>query len=458
MKKIILLIFVISLTLVSSSQESDSTYPEIFTIGIGPQLNSFFGDIKSQKTSNAFTNSRTAWSLDIEKRVSKLFSIQLEYINGKLSDNYRSINLNENRNFESSFHKIGANVILNFDNYLENKGNFSPYIAVGAGLFSFKTKGDLLDKNGNSYDSASIFYRDYDYETTLSNDSSSYNTSTLTAPISFGFKWKESRYLQGRIYASYDFIFTDWVDNLNLNNNNDHYLSLGFTFNYAIHHKNKVKKEKLNIDWDQFNHTDEDKDGVIDINDKCHHTAKNITVDMFGCPIDSDKDGVPDHIDLEPKSKNILHVDEFGRELTDSLIYDRLHHEDSIEIEKNQMFSDTTENNEMNNNYLKAIKIGDLEVMSEDLGNMNLEDAMKACADLGDGWRLPTKDELNILYENKEKIGGFTEAAMKAGAVNYYWSSTEFTVDMAWNQFFYDGNKSPNYKTNAVYVRAVRAF
>ena len=42
---------------------------------------------------------------------------------------------------------------------------------------------------------------------------------------------------------------------------------------------------------------------------------------------------------------------------------------------------------------------------------------MKACAALGGGWRLPTKDELNILYENKDKIGGF--------ASNNYWSSTE---------------------------------
>lgn len=31
----------------------------------------------------------------------------------------------------------------------------------------------------------------------------------------------------------------------------------------------------------------------------------------------------------------------------------------------------------------------------------------KKGADLGDGWRLPTKDELNVLYENKDKIGGF---------------------------------------------------
>ena len=351
MKKIILLIFIISSNFIGLSQNKDSISQEIFTIGFGPQLNSFFGDIKNQNTSNAFTNTRIAWSLDIEKRISKLFGIQLEYINGKLSDNYRSIHLNENRNFESSFNKIGANIILNFDNYTENKGNFSPYISLGAGLFSFQPNGDLLDNNGNLYDSASIFFRDYDYETPLTNDSIAYKTTVLTTPISLGFKWKESRYLQGRIYASYNFLFSDWIDNLNLNDNNDHYLSLGFTFNYSIHRKNK--KEKLNIDWEKFNNSDEDKDGIIDLNDKCHKTPKNVQVDMFGCPIDSDKDGVPDHIDLEINTKNTSHVDEFGRELTDSLIYDRIHHKDSIEIEKKQIFSDTTKikDDEMNYDY-----------------------------------------------------------------------------------------------------------
>ena len=62
----------------------------------------------------------------------------------------------------------------------------------------------------------------------------------------------------------------------------------------------------------------------------------------------------------------------------------------------------------------------------------------------------PTKDELNLLYENKEKIGGF--------AGNYYWSSTE-QGNSAWIQDFNGVYQSAiGFKGDSYYVRAVRAF
>ena len=94
--------------------------------------------------------------------------------------------------------------------------------------------------------------------------------------------------------------------------------------------------------------------------------------------------------------------------------------------------------------------ICNLEVMTEDLGNMKWNDSKKACADLGDGWRLPTKDELNLLYKNKEKIGGF--------AMELYWSSTEIDSVSAWNQNFWNGGHSSYYKGTTHIVRAVRTF
>jgi len=92
--------------------------------------------------------------------------------------------------------------------------------------------------------------------------------------------------------------------------------------------------------------------------------------------------------------------------------------------------------------------INGLEV-SHNLGSMNWHEAKIACKKLGLGWRLPTKDELNMLYENKEEIGGFAN-------VNY-WSSTEYGNASAWKQSFGSGFQNFNFKASLNYVRAVRA-
>ena len=116
--------------------------------------------------------------------------------------------------------------------------------------------------------------------------------------------------------------------------------------------------------------------------------------------------------------------------------------------------SESTASNEstvnVNGREVSTVKVGNLEVMTEDLGHMSWDDAKKACADLGDGWRLPTKDELNVLYENKDEIGGF--------AGSYYWSSTESDSSRAWGQAFGFGAQFFYFKSNVAYVRAVRAF
>jgi hypothetical protein len=65
-------------------------------------------------------------------------------------------------------------------------------------------------------------------------------------------------------------------------------------------------------------------------------------------------------------------------------------------------------------------------------------------------WYLPSKDELNKLYLSKNLIGGFASA--------YYWSSTEYSSDIAWLQYFGDGYQDGSFKGSNSRVRAVRAF
>jgi hypothetical protein len=86
--------------------------------------------------------------------------------------------------------------------------------------------------------------------------------------------------------------------------------------------------------------------------------------------------------------------------------------------------------------------------------------AAAICANYGDlKWYLPSIEELNLMYENIGQgnalglgnIGGFDNA--------YYWSSTEYDLNYAWEQFFFNGNQG-SYIKNITYdsVRAVRAF
>jgi hypothetical protein len=104
---------------------------------------------------------------------------------------------------------------------------------------------------------------------------------------------------------------------------------------------------------------------------------------------------------------------------------------------------------------IPIVKIGNLEVMTEDLGEMYWDEAMKACADLGEGWRLPTEDELNVLYENKDEIGGFDNDF----AEDYYWCSTEVSEDIVMYQGFNNGEQDAIPKDYDTFcVRAVRTF
>ena len=107
----------------------------------------------------------------------------------------------------------------------------------------------------------------------------------------------------------------------------------------------------------------------------------------------------------------------------------------------------------------KPIKIGNIEVAQYDFPErMNREYAKKACAYLGEGWRLPSKEELNILYQNKVAIGGFFEGDSIDNAISVYWSSTEADLNGAWVQDFDGGSQPTRTKRQNFYFRAVRSF
>jgi hypothetical protein len=87
--------------------------------------------------------------------------------------------------------------------------------------------------------------------------------------------------------------------------------------------------------------------------------------------------------------------------------------------------------------------------------------AARVCYDLVlngyDDWYLPSKDELYLMYKNKNVIGNFSN-----DIVAPYWSSSEYEIhDAAWRQCFGDGENGEQTiydKYNKYYVRAIRSF
>ena len=66
--------------------------------------------------------------------------------------------------------------------------------------------------------------------------------------------------------------------------------------------------------------------------------------------------------------------------------------------------------------------VENLVVMNNDISTSitNWQNAKSACDRLGEGWRLPTQNDLSVMYRNKDKIKNLSDGA--------YWSSTTMVV------------------------------
>ena len=80
--------------------------------------------------------------------------------------------------------------------------------------------------------------------------------------------------------------------------------------------------------------------------------------------------------------------------------------------------------------------------------------AFKWCADLGDGWYLPSKEELLIIYKSRDKLNAHLTDVLSDDC----WSSTEYFTFCVWNVRMRNGNTSLYSKGNFYYVRAVATF
>ena len=96
-------------------------------------------------------------------------------------------------------------------------------------------------------------------------------------------------------------------------------------------------------------------------------------------------------------------------------------------------------------------KLDSIEIAQYDLPTeVTWYNAKRECKELGKGWRLPTKDELDKMYNNKDLIGNFVNTN--------YWSSTEYNSDYAWMQVFTHRSIAITLKEGHINARAVKTI
>jgi len=96
-------------------------------------------------------------------------------------------------------------------------------------------------------------------------------------------------------------------------------------------------------------------------------------------------------------------------------------------------------------------KIGNLEIAHNDFpGTWTLAVAIRACTKLGDGWRLPTKEEMDIIFSARRDIGGF--------GTEFYWYNNAAVKDSYGFLNFKDGETGYVDEKGTGHVRAVRSI
>jgi len=227
---------------------------------------------------------------------------------------------------------------------------------------------------------------------------------------------------------------------------------------------------------------DTDFDGVTDDFDTCEETPEGAAVDENGCADsqkDTDGDGVTDDLDKCDETAEDASVDEngcsdsqtfIGDPYQGGIVYYLFQEGDAGYVvgEVHGLIAAIEDQTTAVGAEWVCYEFTGAEGTAIGTRAQNTLDILAGCSEDGipakpasdyevtvdgvtyDDWFLPSKDELNKLYLQRDVVGGF--------AINSYWSSTVHDNFSAWVQNFFNGFQNYFSISNTYRVRAVRSF
>lgn len=332
----------------------------IVTVGAG--ILNYHGDLPSQTPAN-FSIGTPAMHITLWQPLNEEFSLGLFAMRGTLTGSYYPVKTNTALNFKTDITSFGTSVQYNFGHinqstYVKNR-IISPYIAIGIECLQRATpKGNLYNdtiqyyqwKDGTSrtieetkYSSSKskIVYNDYEYETAYEQKNIDnipyYKPLTVSFPIDLGIQMNVTPNWNIKMGYQYHITSTDLIDNIGTKGlHYDTYPerkgnSSPDAFSYAymsVSVNMMVKKQKM---WDNdsvsnialLEFWDADNDGIDETMDDCPYTPAGVKVYANGCPLDDDRDGVPNYRDNESHTRAFF-VNTEGVGMTERELIDRM--------------------------------------------------------------------------------------------------------------------------------------
>lgn len=223
------------------------------------------------------------------------------------------------KNFKSTINTFGLRFNYHLNSH-KSKKLFNPFIGLGLSYLRFDSKGSD-DESNDQYeiDLLSEWLSD-------PNNDEAYSQTGIDIPITVGFQLKLNERLNVSLGSTYHITNTDFIDNIEDGSSDRYFVNTAF-LTYDIFCKNcddyqdyiPQELDDYNINFELLDKEDEDGDGIPDIDDSCIGTPSNVKVDAIGCPVDTDKDAVPDYLDMEANTPLGAVVNSKGVQLTDEM-------------------------------------------------------------------------------------------------------------------------------------------
>ena len=305
--------------------EEESLYKPIVSFGVGTL--SFFGDIgdtlpgKNNIKRSPFQGG-FSYTLRLINPINEYLDVAFYAMLGStgVKQNEESL-LYPTPNgllFNSTIKSGGITFNYNFNQILKKGHIVEPYIHLGIESIEYNSQIDTDPTDEINFDSdVSIFSQDQPA-----------NKYALGIPLEIGAHLHVGNKLKFRVGTAMHFTSSDYFDGINNSNNfpmgigkdNLLYTHIAIAYDFNAEKKDPPLEpfmDEVSMNLLLQDTIDSDGDNVVDHIDICAKTPPNTQVDAFGCPVDDDRDGVPNSFDKELLTYKDVIVNQDGVTMTD---------------------------------------------------------------------------------------------------------------------------------------------